>query len=145
MGMEQSVIDTANQESKPTTFEDGDDLYTSRWNDTGIQPTGFRILVSIPEKDEKTKSGLFIPQEAKKQEEIASVVARVLQLGPLAYQDESKFGEGSDPWCLPGDYVVMAAYSGTRLKLAGCSHEYRLINDDSVVAVVPDADSVERA
>ena len=39
----------------------------------------------------------------------------------------------------------MAAYSGTRLKLAGCSHEYRLINDDSVVAVVPDADSVERA
>lgn len=118
--------------------------YSSHLNDSGISPTGYRVLVYIPEKDEKTKGGIFLPQDVKRQEEIASHVGYVLQLGPLSYKDSSKFPDGQ-PWCRPGDYVVMAAYAGIRMRVPGDSREFRIINDDNVCAVVPNADGVERA
>lgn len=119
------------------------DIYDATLNDTGIVPTGYRILVEIPTKEEKTKGGIFIPQDVKKAEEIASLCGRVLQLGPLAYLDSDKF-DGSS-WCKPGDYIVMAAYTGTRVRVPGDSREFRLINDDSVIALVPSPNGVERA
>jgi len=41
-----------------------------------------------------------------------------------------------------GDHIIVRSYSGTRIKIDG--EEYRLINDDTPEAVVPDPDSVER-
>lgn len=114
-------------------------------NDTPYTPTGWRILVEIPEKKEQTRGGIFLPEQAKRDEEIASLCGRVLQLGPLCYQDEAKFGFDSEAWCKPGDYVLMAAYSGTRLKVPGTSRELRLINDDAVIGTASSPDDVERA
>lgn len=119
------------------------DIYDASLNNTGIIPTGYRILVEIPQKEEKTKGGIFLPQDVKKAEEIASLCGKVLQLGPLAYRDEAKF-DGIH-WCEPGQYIVMAAYTGTRVKVPGDTREFRLINDDSVIARVPSPDGVERA
>lgn len=116
----------------------------AHFNDTGVIPTGYRVLVEIPQKDEKTAGGIYLPEVVKKQEEIASLCARVLELGPLAYKDPDKFGPDLEPWCQPGDYIIMAAYSGTRIKVPGRLTEYRLINDDSVCAVVPSQNDVER-
>ena len=127
------------------TLVNEESLYSARLNKTGVIPTGYRLLVEVPEKEEKTRGGIYIPQDVKKQEEIASLVAHVLQLGPLAYMDDKKFGEQCEPWCQPGDFIVMAAYSGTRIKVSGYDKELRLINDDSVIARVPSADDVERA
>ncbi len=49
----------------------------------------------------------------------------------------------SGPWCKVGDWVVFRAYSGTRMKMYG--QEFRLINDDTVEAVVDDPTGVVRA
>jgi hypothetical protein len=54
--------------------------------------------------------------------------------------DEKKFPTG--PWCHEGDWVVFRAYSGTRIKIFG--QEFRIINDDSVEAVVGDPRGVAR-
>jgi co-chaperonin GroES (HSP10) len=59
----------------------------------------------------------------------------------MAYGDEKKFPTG--PWCKVGDWVVFRAYSGTRVKIHG--REFRLINDDTVEAVVEDPRGVVRA
>ena len=65
----------------------------------------------------------------------------VLKLGPDAYQDKNRFPSG--PWCQEGDWVVFRPYSGTRMKIYG--KEFRLINDDTVEAVVEDPTGVVRA
>ena len=55
-------------------------------------------------------------------------------MGPDCYKDKSRFPNG--PWCKRGDFVLMRAYSGTRIKIHG--KEFRLINDDTPEAVVDD-------
>jgi co-chaperonin GroES (HSP10) len=49
----------------------------------------------------------------------------------------------SEPWCDPGDTVLISKYAGTRILVDG--DEYRVINDDEVQAVIPDPSAVRRA
>ena len=65
----------------------------------------------------------------------------VLKMGEDCYQDKERYPNG--PWCKTGDWVVFRAYSGTRLNIYG--KEFRIINDDTVEAVVEDPRGVVRA
>jgi len=58
------------------------------------QPTGWRILVMPYMGKATTDSGIHIPDAVRDREALATVVAYVLKIGPLAYQDPSKFGSG---------------------------------------------------
>jgi|TARA_R110002051_G_scaffold322933_1_gene415029 co-chaperonin GroES (HSP10) len=104
-------------------------------------PTGFRLLIGLPEVEEMTEGGIYIPDERRTAESVASVVGFVMKKGPDAYVDEKRFPNG--PWCKEGDWIVMRAYSGTRLRVHG--QELRIINDDSVEAVIEDPRGVSRA
>lgn len=81
-----------------------------------------------------------MPEPTKKLEESASIVGQVIAMGADAYRDDMKFPAG--PWCKVGDSVIIRSYSGTRFDVKG--EEYRLINDDTVEAVVADPKSVGR-
>ena len=104
-------------------------------------PIGWRILVAMPEPDEKTDGGILKARETLDNEEVGNVCGYVLKMGDDCYRDEKRFPSG--PWCKTGDWVVFRAYSGTRLKLYG--KEFRIINDDTVEAVVQDPKGVVRA
>ena len=97
--------------------------------------------VKKPQVTEKTKSQLPEPSQTIMDEEVSNICGYVLKLGPDAYNDANRFPSG--PWCKQGDWVVFRAYSGTRMKMYG--QEFRLINDDSVEAVVEDPTGVVRA
>ena len=97
-------------------------------------PKGYKILIAMPEPDEKTEGGIIKSQQALEIEEVGSVVGLVVKLGPDAYTDTKRFSSG--PYCAEGDFILMRAYSGTRFLVHG--KEFRLINDDSVEAVVED-------
>jgi co-chaperonin GroES (HSP10) len=105
-----------------------------------VHPTGYRILVKIPRLDAKMPSGLYRPDSSRSLEETASLLGEVLAVGGTAYQDAEKFPDG--PWCHVGDMIMMRAYSGTRFKID--DEEYRLINDDTVEALVFQPERVER-
>lgn len=105
------------------------------------QPQGYKVLIAIPEISEKTDGGVLLPDELKKAEETASIVGFVMKLGPDAYSDINKFPHG--PYCKEGDFVIFRSYSGTRVKIHG--KEFRLINDDTVEAVVEDPRGYSRA
>ena len=107
------------------------------------QPTGWRILVMPYTGKEKTDSGIYIPDNARDRESRATVVGYVVKVGPLAYKDPDKFGPDSEPWCKEGDFVLVRAYSGTRIRIHGT--EWRIINDDTVEAVVEDPRGLYRA
>ena len=72
---------------------------------------------------------------------VASIFGYVVAMGEDAYQDKAKFPNG--PWCKIGDWVIFRSYSGTRLKVE--DQEFRLINDDTVEAVVDSPAKIERA
>lgn len=102
---------------------------------------GYRILCAVPNVDEKYESGLIKADKTKHIEEHSTVVLFVIKLGDMAYADKDRFPTG--PWCKEGDFVITRAYSGTRIKIHG--KEFRIINDDTVEAVVDDPRGYERA
>ena len=104
------------------------------------EPSGYHILVAIPEVEDKYDSGLIKADTTKHYEEVLSTVFFVVKLGPDAYKGE-RFASG--PWCKEGDFVLARPNSGTRLKIHG--REFRLINDDSVEAIVDDPRGISRA
>lgn len=105
------------------------------------QPTGWRILVMPYQGKATTTGGLHIPDEVRDREALATVVAYVLKVGPLAYQDEDKFGAERSPWCKAGDWVCIGRYSGSRFKIDG--GEVRIINDDEVIATILNPDDIK--
>jgi chaperonin GroES len=105
------------------------------------QPSGFKILIALPELEEKTDSGIYLPEQVREKESLATIVGFVLKMGSLAYKDPVKFPDGA--WCKEGDWVLFRAYSGTRIKIHG--REFRIINDDTVEGVVEDPRGIGRA
>ena len=104
------------------------------------EPSGYHILIGIPESEEKTDGGILKARQTIEIEETATIVGFVLKLGPDCYQDKKRFPSG--PWCKEGDFIIMRAYSGTRISIHG--KEFRLINDDTVEAVVEDPRGIRR-
>jgi len=105
------------------------------------QPTGWRVLVMPYQGASKTHGGLYIPDEIRDREAIATVVAYVLKIGPLAYKDPNKFGTDSEPWCKERQWVCIGRYSGSRFKIDG--GEVRIINDDEVIATILEPDDIK--
>tara|TARA_R100000664_G_scaffold34118_1_gene54150 strand:- start:4996 stop:5457 length:462 start_codon:yes stop_codon:yes gene_type:complete len=106
------------------------------------QPTGWRILVMPYQGRAKSDGGIAIPDAVRTREALATVVAYVLKVGPLAYQDIAKFGEDSEKaWCKEGDWVCIGRYAGARFRIEG--GEVRIINDDEVIATILEPDDIQ--
>jgi chaperonin GroES len=105
------------------------------------EPVGYKLLIAVPEVSEKTDGGVFMPENLKSAEETASIIGYVIKVGTTAYSDPERFPDGA--WCKEGDFVVFRSYSGTRFKVMG--KEFRIINDDTVEAVVEDPRGYSRA
>lgn len=108
-----------------------------------MQPAGYRVLVEIRPPDESKRwleSTLEMPPEVRDREWQAQIWAVVIRLGPQAYNNKEKYGE---PWCKPGDRIMMRPYVGTRFMVRG--RLYALINDDTVQAIISDVSELERA
>jgi len=72
------------------------------------QPTGWRVLVMPYQGREKTDGGLLVPDHIREREALATVVAYVLKVGPLAYLDPNKFGDNPEAWCKEGEWVCVS-------------------------------------
>ena len=105
------------------------------------EPKGYKLLVALPDIEEATEGGIIKSVESQHEESISTVVGWVMSMGSDAYVNYARFPSG--PYCQVGDWVVFRAFSGTRIKIHG--KEFRLINDDTVEAVVEDPRGVERA
>jgi len=104
------------------------------------KPKGYRILVTLPDIDEEFESGIIKPSQVVYHEQLLSNVLFVVELGDMAYSDTVRFPTG--PWCKKGDFIMCRANTGTRFKIHG--REFRLINDDSIEAVVEDPRGIGR-
>ena len=107
-------------------------------------PKVYRMLCAIPDAEDEFDLGnglkLAKDNSTKRIEEHSTVVLFVVKMGDLCYKDESRFPTG--PWCQEGDFVLTRAYAGTRISIHG--REFRIINDDTVEAVVQDPRGIKR-
>jgi co-chaperonin GroES (HSP10) len=107
-------------------------------------PKRFHLLCVVPEAMEEyadSEVGIVKSSQSMYYEEVLTPVLFVVKMGPDAYKDTTRFPNG--PSCKEGDFIICRPNSGTRLKIHG--REFRIINDDSVEAVVQDPRGITRA
>ena len=106
------------------------------------KPVGYRLLIALPQTSETYEGTRILKTDTERnRDHIMSIIGLVVDMGTDAYSDPARFPDG--PWCQPGDYVMFRMNSGTRFKMGDT--EYRLMNDDSIEAVVADPRGIQRA
>lgn len=104
-------------------------------------PVTYHLLCMLPKAEEEMgESGLIKTSQMMYHEELLSPVLFVAKIGPDAFKDEKRFPSG--PSCKVGDFILTRPNTGTRMKIHGT--EWRIINDDSVEAVVQDPRGIQR-
>lgn len=92
-----------------------------------LKPLGDRIVVKQLEAQEKTKSGIIVPDSAKEKPQEAKVVA----VGPGRLLDEG----GVKPLEVKsGDRVLYGKYSGSEVTIDGT--DYLILKEEDVLAIV---------
>ncbi len=93
-----------------------------------LRPLADRVVVEPIEQQERTESGLYIPETAKEKPQQGVVVA----VGPGAHRENSAERIPLD--VAVGDRVLFAKYAGTDVKLDG--KELKILKESDVLAVV---------
>jgi chaperonin GroES len=95
-----------------------------------MRPLADRLVVEPAEHEEKTSSGLYIPETAKEKPQ----QGRVLAVGPGAYKEDSSERIQMD--VKVGDRVLFAKYAGSDIKLEG--KELKILKESDILAIVED-------
>jgi len=103
-------------------------------------PVTYHLLCMLPEAKEEYEGGLLKASQTMQYEELLSPVLFVAKIGPDAFKDPARFPSGAS--CAVGDFILVRPNTGTRMKIHGT--EWRIINDDSVQAVVQDPRGIQR-
>jgi co-chaperonin GroES (HSP10) len=104
-------------------------------NPTTIHPSGYLVLVKVHFR--KQVGSILLPDQKQDDDKLASAVGQVVELGPDAFRDDHKFPSGAR--AKVGDYVLYPRWNGLRITVG--EDQYRLINDDEIMAVTSDPDS----
>lgn len=100
-------------------------------NESGLQPVEYNIVVRMDPVEEKTSSGLIIPQSKVDRDELSADEGTIVATSPHAFS-YADWGDVSPPKV--GDRILMAQFDGRIWKRG--DRTYRLIKDKSVIAVI---------
>ncbi len=93
-----------------------------------VRPLGDKILVKRAEAQDKTDSGIYLPESAKDQPKEGKVVA----LGSGILNKET--GEYMPFTVSMGDRVIFSSYSGTEVKIG--DDELLIVSEDDVLGII---------
>ena len=91
-----------------------------------IKPLADRVLIKLLEAEEKTASGIILPDAAKEKPQVAEVVA----VGPGGMVD----GNEVVMTLKVGDKVIASKYAGTEVKVEG--EEVTRLRQSDILAIV---------
>ena len=99
--------------NEPEAFNNADIAWAFPSVDPGAKPLGGRILVQLRRTQKKaTAAGIILVEETKEAEKWNNMVAKVIEIGPLAFKNRDTmqgWPEGS--WCEVGDYIRVPKWS----------------------------------
>jgi chaperonin GroES len=87
-----------------------------------LRPLGDKVVLQYQESEEKTQTGILLPDSAKEKPQEATVIAVAEGNG-----DEK-------PQVKEGDKVIFSKYSGTEVKFE--EEEYIIVSQKDIIAVV---------
>lgn len=131
--------------NEPEAFSDADIAWAFPSVDPGAKPLGGRILVQLRRTKNKTSSsGIILVEETKETEKWNNMVAKVIEIGPLAFRNRDTnepWPEGS--WCSVGDYIRVPKWGGDRWEVPVPGEDnleekalFMILNDHEVIAKV---------
>lgn len=100
-------------------------------------PVGWRVIVRPLPPQEKTKGGII--RIDTHSQELTETVGKLVAIGPLSWKDERSGGVN---WAELNDHVMFGKWAGKRFEYGGV--KYVLLNDDEIIARVPDVAKVKR-
>lgn len=92
-----------------------------------LKPLGDRVVIRVLEQEEKTASGIFLPDTAKEKPSQGEVVA----VGPGKLQDDGK-RVALD--VKVGDKIIFSQYAGTEVKFEGT--KYLIVSERDILAII---------
>ena len=92
-----------------------------------MKPLGDRVIIRLIEKEEKTQSGIFLPDTAKEKPSEGDVVA----VGTGKVYDN---GQRLPLEVSVGDTVMFSKYAGTEVKIDGVDH--LILSEHDILAIV---------
>lgn len=101
-------------------------------NPSGWEPVEFNCVVRVDKIQEKTKGGIFLPDEAKEADKHSSTEAELIAVSPVAFTYETWPDDSAKPKA--GDRILMAKYAGSMIK-NDADTDYRIIKDKDILAV----------
>jgi co-chaperonin GroES (HSP10) len=114
-------------------------------------PVGWRLLVGMIKIENVSSGGILIMDETIEKESYIRCIGKVLAVGDDCY-NHPKFQGGLDlkertpqHWAKVGDIVLIGQYTGLKVNLVddtGETQAVKLINDDEVLAVINDIQSI---
>ena len=113
--------------------------------EAGVEPLGGRVLVQLKRTKKKmTASGIILAEETRETEKWQNMVAKVIEIGPLAYRNRDTmepWPEGS--WVKVGDYIRVPKWGGDRWEVAVPGEDpmedkamFMVLNDHEVISRV---------
>lgn len=91
-----------------------------------LRPLGDRVVLQHQEAEEKTQSGIILPDSAKEKPQEAVVIA--------VGQGKGEDGKEIEMQVKVGDKVIYSRYAGTEIKLD--DQEYIVVGQSDIIAVV---------
>jgi co-chaperonin GroES (HSP10) len=129
--------------SEPVAFDEAELAWAFPSVDPGAKPLGGRILVQLRRTKKKaTSAGIILVEETKETEKWQNMVAKVVEIGPLAFKHRDTmqaWPEGS--WCAVGDYIRVPKWGGDRWEVKVPNDDdfedpalFMVLNDHEVIA-----------
>lgn len=94
---------------------------------SNLRPLGDKVVVQVMESEEKTASGIFLPDSAKKKPQTGKIIA----VGNGRVLDN---GERNSLTVKQGDTVLFSKYGGNEVTIDG--EEYTILDEDQIYAVL---------
>ncbi len=101
-----------------------------------FRPLHDRVVIRRLEQEERTKSGIIIPDTAKEKPQEGEVIA----VGPGARNEK---GEIVALDVKAGDRVLFGKWSGTEVKIDG--EEYLIMKESDIMGVLEDVEEARKA
>lgn len=92
-----------------------------------IKPLGDKVVVQVTESEEKTASGIYLPDSAKKKPQEGKIIA----IGNGRVLDN---GERNKLSVKVGDRVLFSKYGGNEVTIDG--EEYTILDEDQIYAII---------
>jgi co-chaperonin GroES (HSP10) len=128
--------------NEPVACNDAELAWAFPSVDPGAKPLGARVLVQLRRTKQKvTSAGIYLVEETKETEKWNNMVAKVIEIGPLAFKKRDTmepWPEGS--WCEVGDYLRVPKWGGDRweVEVPGEKDEdaalFMVLNDHEIIA-----------